>query len=88
MANCRLPMLFVLATLLTPTVAYASDFSGLAWIALAIIVGVTLACLIAGLVTAGILVLVTKRRWLWFLTPLFAVGWFAVGWLVMDLLGT
>lgn len=69
-----------------PSLAHGSDFSGIAYFVLAIIVGVTVACLIAGAMTAAVLVAVTKRRWIWWLLPFFAACWFGVGWVLMDLL--
>lgn len=65
----------------------ASDFSGLVWTALMIVAGVACACLFAGALVAGAIVLVTKQQRNWWLTLPLAVIWFAIGWVVSTLLG-
>ena len=70
---------------LTPAVAHASNFSGLAYVALAIIGGVVLVSLIASTLTAVLLVWANGKRWMWWLTPVFAAAWFAIGYALLDL---
>lgn len=71
----------------TPTVAAASDFSGLAYFALAIIAGVGLACLVGGYITALLLMGRKSRGTTIAGTLAFAVAWFVVGWFVMEIIG-
>ncbi len=64
----------------------ASDFSGLVWVALAIIASVVFGCLLAGAVTAGVVVVISGQKKYWWLTIPFSGLWFAVGWFVMEVL--
>lgn len=70
-----------------PSVAAASDFSGLAYLALGIIVGVSLACLIAGYVTTLLLIGRKSRGATFGGTLVFAIAWFVLGWFVMSAMG-
>lgn len=63
----------------------ASDFSGIAWVLLAIFLGIVVAGLVAGVITARLIVGFTKKRWVWWLVPVFAAGWFGIGWIVLSL---
>ena len=62
-----------------PTVASASDFSGLGLGALYLFLAIVgLVSLLLSLVTTGILWKRTRRWWIWFLLPLFVVMWMGV----------
>lgn len=63
----------------------ASDFSGVVWVALAIVCGVAVACLAGGAIVAGLIVAVTQKRQHWWLTIPLAAVCFAIGWFVMSI---
>ena len=68
-----------------PSTAFGSDFGSTVFFGLLIIAGVILASLVVGIVTAVVLVKFTKRRWIWFLVPVFAVMWWAIGYMAMGI---
>ena len=67
---------------LLPSISFADDPS----VADFSLVVVAPAALIAGAITAGIVRAVTKRVWIWFLIPVFALGWYLIIALLFSLL--
>ena len=63
---------------LVPSPVAASDFGMMARQILLILAAIGGAALILGVATAGGLVWYYRRKWIWFLIPIFAVCWLGV----------
>jgi hypothetical protein len=69
---------------IVPSLASGSDFSPLAAQAMYIIAIICGGAIVLGIVTSGLLVYVFRRKWIWLLITLFAVGWGAIGFGVLN----
>ncbi len=69
---------------LVPSSAAASDFGPMAMGILMILAAFAGAALVLGIATAGGLAWYTRRKWVWFLIPVFAVCWLGVILLVHE----
>ena len=75
-AFCTAGALGLLA--ICPSTALASNFGGLVEYAIALLAAMAGGALLLAVATEAILARVYRRKWVWILIPLFAVGWFAV----------
>lgn len=74
--------------MLTPSPVLASDFGAVVWDALLMLAIVGTGGLILAAATAALLVRVYRRRWVWFLVPVFVIAWSAAILGLLELWGS